>query len=125
MRRLLVLAGFLAPLLAPQPAAAADDPLGRWDREDGLGGIRLDRCGDALCGFVTWLRDPAGPGRVGERVFYDLRPTVPGTWSGQAHNPEDGREYAGTVQLDGGRLVAKGCVFGGLICKRVVMLRGR
>ena len=111
-------AGIAAPTASPTP-------IGRWDREDGLGGIRIDRCGDALCGFVIWLRDPNGPSRIGERVLYDMRQTAADTWSGSAHNPEDGHEYAGTIRLDGDRLVTRGCVLAGMICRSVPLLRGR
>ena len=113
-------------LLASTALAFADpEPLGSWDREDGRGGIRIARCGGALCGFVVWLKDPNGPGRVGERVLYDMRQIAADTWSGSAHNPEDGQDYAGTMQFDGNRLVTTGCVFGGIICRSVVLLRGR
>ncbi len=116
-------AAFAAPAPADPPPATA--PFGQWDREDGLGGIRIDRCGDALCGFVTWLKDSNGPSHPGERVLYDMRRTAGDIWSGSAHNPEDGREYAGTIRLDGDRLVTKGCILAGMICRSVVLLRGR
>ena len=113
-------------LLGSCVAAHADpEPLGQWNRQDGRGGIRIARCGGALCGFVVWLKDSKGPGRVGERVLYDMRQTAAGTWSGSAHNPEDGQEYAGTMQFDGNRLVTRGCGLGGMICQSIVLLRGR
>lgn len=104
-------------------AAGTAGPEGVWTREDGAGRVRIARCGDALCGHIVWLRDAAGPGRVGDRVFYDMKASAAGRWSGSAHNPEDGRDYAGTMSLTGDRLVTEGCALGGLICKTVRFLR--
>ena len=80
-------------------------------------------CGDALCGEIAWLSDPNGPGQIGERVLFDMRPTADNTWAGTARNPEDGRDYSGSLILDGDRLTTKGCIFGGLICQSVTLTR--
>lgn len=104
-------------------AAGTVGPEGVWRREDGAGSVRIARCGDALCGHIVWLRDADGPGRVGDRVFYDMKASAADRWSGSAHNPEDGRDYAGTMVLAGNRLVTEGCALGGLICKTVRFLR--
>ena len=100
-------------------------PAGRWDREDGLGGIEIVSCGDALCGRITWLRDSGTPAHVGQEVLFDMRRTTDATWTGSANNPEDGRTYAGTMTLAGSRLLTKGCIFGGLICRSVALSRPR
>lgn len=115
--------GLLLLGLAGQFAAAAEGPTGRWDRDDGLGGVRIAPCGEALCGRIVWLKEPNGPARIGELVLFDMRRTAENLWSGSAHNPEDGRDYAGTMMLDGERLITRGCVFGGLICKSVDLTR--
>ena len=106
-------------------AASATGPEGVWKREDGAGSVRIERCGGALCGHIVWLRDEAGPGRIGDRVFYDMSPAGTSRWSGSAHNPEDGRDYDGTMVLSGESLVTQGCAFGGLICKTVRFVRQR
>ena len=107
-------------------AAATDSqPKGAWNRDDGRGGIVIGVCGDALCGDIAWLRDPNGPGHVGERVLFDMRQTAQNSWAGTARNPEDGRDYSGTMTLDGGRLITKGCAFAGFICQSVVLERAR
>ena len=110
---------------AEAPVATAPDSAlqGLWNREDGRGGVLILPCGDAFCGDIAWLRDASGPGQVGERVLIDLRPTADDTWAGTARNPEDGRDYSGTLVLDGDRLVTKGCIFGGLICQTVILTR--
>ncbi|WP_165361494.1 DUF2147 domain-containing protein [Lichenibacterium ramalinae] len=104
-------------------AAGTAGAEGVWTREDGAGSVRIARCGDALCGHIVWLRDAAGPGRMGDRVFYDMKASAADRWSGSAHNPEDGRDYAGTMVLAGDRLVTEGCALGGLVCKTVRFLR--
>ena len=106
-------------------AASASGPEGLWTREDGAASVRIAPCGDALCGQVAWLKDAGGPGRVGERVFFDMKRTGAGRWSGSAHNPEDGRDYDGTMTLAGNLLVTQGCAFGGMICKTVRFVRQR
>lgn len=112
----------LAAISVPAFAAGAD---GVWLRTDGKGKVRFSPCGGALCGVIVWLRDPGGPGRVGEQVFFGMQETTPDHWSGSAHNPEDGRDYDGTMVLAGNRLVTQGCALGGLICKTVNWTRSR
>lgn len=62
--RLTALAGTI--LLAGSALASPENgATGLWNREDGLGGVRIARCGSALCGDVIWLRDKAGPAHIG------------------------------------------------------------
>ena len=117
--------GAMALVVSAFAVRAASGATGVWDRDDGLGGVRITMCGDALCGHVVWLRDKDGPAFIGQKVLFDMRQTAADTWSGTAHNPEDGRDYAGTMTLAGDRLVTRGCVFGGLICKSVGLTRAR
>ena len=106
-------------LLVIATGAQAADATGEWARVDGKAHVRIAPCGDALCGSITWVRDPKAPGKVGQKVFYDMKSNGDGTWSGKAFNPDDGNEYTGKMILDGSSLVTKGCVLGGLICKSV------
>ena len=105
--------------------ASPSNPEGAWMREDGAGIVQIARCGSALCGRIAWLRDPAGPGRVGDKVFYDMNRIGTDRWKGSAHNPEDGRDYDGEMVLSGQRLITRGCAFGGMICKTVRFSRQR
>lgn len=109
-------------LATPLYAAGAD---GVWMRTDGKAKVQFGPCGGALCGTVVWLRDPNGPGRVGEQVFFGMQQAGANHWSGSAHNPEDGRDYDGTMVLAGNRLVTQGCALGGMICKTVYWTRSR
>lgn len=127
MRRMAALAGvvLLVTMAAARSAPDPAPPTGRWDREDGLGGIDIVPCGDALCGTVAWLRDRDTPAFVGQRVLFNMRRAAADQWAGSALNPEDGRTYAGTMTLAGSRLLTRGCLFGGLICRSVGLVRPR
>jgi uncharacterized protein (DUF2147 family) len=104
--------------LAAAPAAA-QDATGTWLRDSGASRVRIAPCGDALCGHITWLKDKSGPAKVGQRVFYGMKPNGAGSWKGSAFNPEDGKTYSGKMTVSGNSLTTSGCVLGGLICKTV------
>lgn len=124
MARALLVA--FAILTLSVPAAIAGDATGVWIREDGAAKIRFAACGGGtVCGFIAWKRDPKGPGAIGEKVFFDMKPNGADSWGGTAYNPEDGRRYTGKVSVSGDHLVTAGCVLGGLICKSYSWTRAR
>lgn len=111
---------FVAAALAVSAAPALADPTGVWLRENGEARVRFTKCGDAICGSISWLKDPeTSKGKVGQRVFYDMKPNGTNSWAGQAFNPEDGRTYSGKMSLSGNSLTTAGCVAGGFICRTV------
>lgn len=110
-------------MLAGVGAATAQEVTGVWQRDTGASRVRFSKCGEALCGTISWLREQSGPAKVGQRIFYDMKPNGANTWSGSAFNPEDGKTYAGTMTLSGGTLTTAGCVMGGLICRSVKWTR--
>jgi uncharacterized protein (DUF2147 family) len=112
-----ILAGLA--LAASASSALAGDVQGEWARDDGKAKVRFAPCGEAVCGLITWLRDATGNGKVGQRVFFDMKPSGDNAWAGSAFNPEDGRDYSGD------HLTTAGCVFGGLICKTVEWSRAK
>lgn len=108
-----MLAAFTAPALA-------QDVTGTWARENGESRVRFAKCGEAICGTVVWLKNPAeSKSKVGQRVFFDMKPNGANTWAGKAFNPEDGKTYSGKMNLSGNALTTAGCVAGGLICRSV------
>jgi uncharacterized protein (DUF2147 family) len=112
----------LAAIIAVGAAAGAQagDATGTWLRADGTSKVRFSPCGGALCGTIAWLKNPAeSKGKVGQRVFFDMKPNGDNAWSGSAFNPEDGKTYTGKMTLSGNSLTTKGCVLGGIICKSV------
>lgn len=106
-------------LLSTALPVLAQDAKGVWLRDNGKSRVRISDCGGALCGTISWLSDTSGPSKVGQRVFYNMKPSGAGKWSGSAFNPEDGKTYSGTMSLSGSTLTTSGCVLGGLICRSV------
>ena len=100
-------------------AAFADDPSGTWLRESGASRVKISKCGDAYCGNIVWLKDPNGPAKMGQKVFYDMKPDGANKWAGKAFNPEDGKVYSGKMSLSGTALTTAGCAVAGLICRSV------
>lgn len=106
-------------LIASIAAAGAQEVVGTWERDTGASKVRFSKCGEALCGSLSWLKDQNGPAKVGQRIFYDMKPNGANKWSGSAFNPEDGKTYSGSMTLSGNTLTTAGCVMGGLICRSV------
>ncbi len=111
---LLLAAAAAALLTAP---ASANDAQGVWQRSDGAARVQFSPCSGGLCGTVVWVKDPNGPGKVGQQVFFGMAPSGPNKWTGSAFNPADGKTYDGSMVIDGARLTTQGCAFGGMICK--------
>ncbi len=110
-------------MLAGIATADAQEVTGTWQRDTGASRVRFAKCGEALCGTISWLRDPNGPAKLGQRIFYDMKPNGANKWSGSAFNPEDGKTYSGTMTLSGDTLTTAGCILGGLICRSVTWAR--
>lgn len=126
-------AAFAALALCGLPAVAASPPapslLGEWWTPGFNALVRIEACGDAVCGRITWLWDEAPVGvadkgdLVGRIVIDRMAPQGPGRWAGgRLYNPEDGRDYRGSLHLQApGRLVIDGCVL--LLCRQQVWRR--
>ncbi len=113
-----VLIASAAVLAASVVAAWAGDATGVWLRDTGASKVRIAPCGgEALCGAIIWLKDASGAAKIGQQVFFDMKPHGDNIWTGSAFNPDDGKTYSGRMTLSGDRLTTAGCVLGGLICK--------
>ena len=120
---LTVAATFVGITFVSLPATAAD-ATGIWLRNTGASKVKIAPCGTALCGNIVWLKDPATSlAKIGEKIFFDMKPDGDGYWAGSAFNPEDGKTYTGKMSLSGNTLTTRGCVFGGIICKSVTWSR--
>jgi uncharacterized protein (DUF2147 family) len=106
-------------------ATYATDVSGVWLQDDGSSKVRFASCGARLCGDIVWLRNAAGPWKIGQRVFYEMVADGANRWSGKAFEASTGREYTGRMTLAGDRLVTAGCVLGGLICRSIVWSRSQ
>ncbi|RED31816.1 uncharacterized protein (DUF2147 family) [Rhodopseudomonas thermotolerans] len=119
MRRAGWLTGLgLLAAIAATAGARADDVAGTWLRDTGASKVKFAPCGGAVCGTLVWIKPGVEtPAKVGQKVFFDMKPTGPNAWAGSAFNPEDGKTYTGKMNLSGGTLTTQGCAMGGLICK--------
>jgi uncharacterized protein (DUF2147 family) len=116
--------------------AYASDPTGLWLIEDGSAKVRVQACGDALCGNVHWIKkpnDPADgmpwldknnvdPGKrsrplLGLPIAIDMKPSdVPDKWVGHVYSVDFGKTFDGSFRLLNPRkLKIEGCLM--LICQ--------
>ena len=117
MIRRFVLGLALSAAMAVAPALA-DDLAGIWLRESGLSKVRFAACGGAVCGTIVWIQAGVDtPAKVGQRLFFGMKPTGANSWSGSVVNPDDGKTYPGTMSLSGGTLTTAGCALGGMVCR--------
>jgi uncharacterized protein (DUF2147 family) len=127
-----------AALLALMTCSArAEEPTGTWLTQTGGSKIKVADCGGALCGTITWLKEPNDPetGKpktdkhnsdaskrsrplIGVQIVLGMKPAGAGKWAGQVYNAEDGKTYSGNLTFTGGNsLQLQGCALGGLVCK--------
>lgn len=84
--------------------------------------MKIEPCGDAMCGVLVWLKDPKkdvnnpDPSKrdrplLGSQMLFDLKPSgSSGQWDGQLYDAENGKTYKGSIHLEDGKLDMKGCV---------------
>jgi hypothetical protein len=100
------------PPAAPAPVAAAPapaptTPLGIWATEENKGNVRIENCGQNLCGYAV---------NTGEKILINMRPQD-SKWAGKIHDPDSGRTYDSTIAMKGtSTLQVQGCAFGGMFC---------
>jgi uncharacterized protein (DUF2147 family) len=103
-------------VLSATPSFAEGIP-GIWLRNDGEVRVKFDQCGDAICGTIVWLKPGAeSKAKIGQRVFYEMRPAGANSWTGKA-SPDGDSVYSGKLSIEGTTLTTSGCIVGGLICK--------
>lgn len=111
-------------IVAAAPAMAQEISGSTWQRDSGVSRVRFERCGEAICGSLVWLKPGVEtPARLGQKIFFDMKPSGANAWSGSAFNPEDGKTYSGKMTVSGPLLTTEGCIMGGLICKSAVWSR--
>ncbi|UIJ45895.1 DUF2147 domain-containing protein [Sphingomonas cannabina] len=124
---------------APTPATARVEEgigtlAGEWRNKKDTVHIRTHACGALVCGTVSWAsaeaeadaRRGGTPELVGTKIFREFRPEGDGSYKGKVFVPDMNRTFAGrlTVTSDD-KLLGKGCVLGGLICKTSTWVRVR
>ena len=123
----MILAGFVGHANA--------DPKGKWLTDGGKSHVKIDACGDKLCGEIVWLKEPNnddGSAKVdvnnenetlrshpiiGLKLLSNFSGKGPGKWEGgKIYNPEDGKTYNSKLEEAGANaLKVSGCVF--IFCK--------
>jgi uncharacterized protein (DUF2147 family) len=108
----------LTALLLTTGPGRADDVLGTWLRDNGAQQVKFEPCGDAICGNVVWLKPGSdSKAKIGQKLFFDMRPAGVNAWTGKAASPDSGSIYSGKMSVEGSTLSTAGCTVGGLICK--------
>ena len=116
MRRALL--GVTLALAGAASAQPQGGIVGEWWTPGFNARVRIEPCGDAVCGRIVWLWDETPKGiadknpLLGRLVIDRMQAAEPGVWrGGRLYNPEDGRDYKGSLALPTpDRLVVDGCV---------------
>jgi uncharacterized protein (DUF2147 family) len=121
----------IAPPQAEVSAIAASEPspVGEWLVEDGEASIRIEECGNNLCGVVAGAKnwnetDRKNPNPelrnrpiIGMPILLDMKPAKSNRWEGRAYNSKNGQTYTASISLNNSQsLRIEGCVFGGFVC---------
>lgn len=114
------LLGLLMLPLLPR-IAQASEPTGLWWAEGGFAQVEIQRCGEALCGEVVWLRHPfdehgcelrdvenpepelRGRPVIGLTILRELQasPEDPTEWNGgEIYDPGGGRTYSAVLEME-------------------------
>jgi uncharacterized protein (DUF2147 family) len=106
-----------AATIAALPALAAS-PYGVWQNEEGTAEVRVEACGESLCGKVVGLREPLDKeGKpkldwmnpdaklrdrpvMGLMVLHSFVPDGPDRWvNGTIYDPDSGNTYKSTMTV--------------------------
>lgn len=128
MRRLaLILLAVAVAVMAPQSVAyASDQSFGTWKNPQNSVHVRVERCGERMCGVVIWANEKAQADArrggtdplIGSRLFQDFALERPGVWRGRVFVPDIGRTFAGTISvIDDDTIVGRGCLVGRVGCR--------
>ena len=90
-----------------RPFSPTVTPLGVWATEENKGNVRIEQCGQELCGYAV---------KTGEKVLINMKPSD-AKWVGRIHDPDSGNTYDSTMAMKGpNALRVQGCALGGLFC---------
>ena len=93
--------------VAAAPVVVANSPIGVWATEENKGNVRIEQCGENLCGYAV---------KTNEHILINMKPTDT-KWVGRIHDPDSGRNYDSTIAMRGpNALRVQGCAFGGMFC---------
>ena len=108
-----VQAAAATPAPATAPTRDVNSPLGVWLTEEKEGKVRIEQCGNNLCGYSVDSKS----NQNGEQVLINMKPGKDQKWSGRILDPNSGSTYDSTIAMKGtDRLRVQGCAFGGMFC---------
>jgi uncharacterized protein (DUF2147 family) len=88
-------------------------PVGDWTTEGNKGSVRIEPCGNVLCGYVL----NAATNKVGETVLINMKPKAASQWSGNIFSRDSGNTYYATMTMKGtNSLRVEACAFGKFFC---------
>jgi Uncharacterized protein conserved in bacteria (DUF2147) len=88
-------------------------PIGDWETQGRKGMVRIEPCGQALCGYVL---DPSSKAK-GETVLVDMKSKSASEWSGSVYSRDSGSIYYGTIAMKGpNSLRVEACALGRFFC---------
>jgi uncharacterized protein (DUF2147 family) len=110
----------LALFLAGSAALSAETPLhGKWMREDRNALVTVGPCGRQLCATNTWIGETSWGEEVGDRLVMTLEQTSDGVLSGEGYDPKRDLTVKVRLEVSETRLISRGCILLGLLCKTV------
>jgi hypothetical protein len=90
-----------------------ETPVGDWETQGRKGMVRIEPCGQALCGYVL---DPSSNAK-GETVLVDMNSKSASEWSGSIYSRDSGNIYYGTIAMKGpNSLRVEACALGRFFC---------
>jgi uncharacterized protein (DUF2147 family) len=82
--------------------------------------VKIDRCGDVLCGKIVWVADAEAkeasrkgqPPIIGVKLLSDLKPSTDRSdqWEGNVYNLQDGRTYSVYLRPSADAMEVEGCL---------------
>ena len=96
----------------------ADTPLGDWQTEGSKGAVRVERCGQAICGYLLNLASNA----KGDTILINMKPKSKTAksdmaWSGTIYSRSSGATYYATMTMKGeNTLRVEACALGRFFC---------
>lgn len=112
-------------LFAATVGASGLDPNGIWLREDGNARVRIAPCGENICATNLWIKDTSGGEEAGDKLVMTVKPKSDDVLVGKAFDPKRGLSYSMELTVRKDSLATRGCIIGGLVCKRVTWSRVR
>jgi hypothetical protein len=88
-------------------------PIGDWQTEGKTGSVRIQPCGNALCGYLL----DASSNTIGESVLINMKPKAEAEWSGNVYSRSSGETYYGRLAMRGANaLQVEACALGQFFC---------